>query len=190
MDDGALSDSSTPFVVFGRNHFAVHMGLVLGAAAIVPLVLAWIADREMGWMALAYSLFMGANGALLFAAGLRGLEIEANDHGIRWRYAFVSRFHAWADIESIGRGQSKVMEPADHPTARAIVGSRRFVPDAGPIIGINLKVTNKDRGMAAYRRGFNGYDSTIEGYFEMPASRIIEILQARLEYARCTQSMN
>lgn len=97
----------------------------------------------------------------LISAGLSGVTLEIDEKGMSWRQPFFRRTFLWQDIEGFGVATMRVQDPTENAVARTLLGGRRMYAMIEPMLGVNLKLGNRNMATVAYQRGFVGYDYAI-----------------------------
>lgn len=180
-DNGAASGASngaltlhSPLTIWIRIGFAT---LTLGAAPAFWSLLRGEAPSGLEWGALALAAVISPT---LISAGFSGVTVTADQRGLAWRQPFVRRKFLWANIEGFGVATVRVQDPTENPVARAMMGGRRMYAMIEPMLGVNLKLGDRNPATVAYQRGFMGYDHAIP----VVADRGLQDLADELERRR------
>lgn len=139
------------------------------------------------WMACVASGLMLAIGLIGLVYVLTPVELEADEHGVRWRDFFKRKQFCWAEIESIGVAVSRGTEGWDRPVPRVLTMGMSAAMRFPPTIGINLRNEAENAATQAYRRGFTGYELCLANAFWPSTEDIVEELSRRLEAYRQRQ---
>ena len=134
------------------------VALAFGAAPAVHSMFRGDHPTSFQWGVLA---LIAVTSSALISAGLSGVTLEIDGKGISWRQPFFHRTFLWRDIEGFGVATVRVQDPTENPIARTLLGGRRMYSMIEPMLGVNLKLGNRNPATVAYQRGFVGYDYAI-----------------------------
>ncbi|CAL1691421.1 hypothetical protein MMB232_01561 [Brevundimonas subvibrioides] len=170
-----------------RSRFWRYVWIGLGFLALATVHSAADYWRYGGWSwwILCYLGIITALGLTFVAIGLTPFELTADDRGVRWRRLGYDKVLLWKDIESIGVTKDRSFAGYDTPVVRVLTGGG--VPRPDPMIGINLKIGDRNAATVAYRRGFNGYELSFLNPFDVGLTTLATNLQQRLD--RATRSL-